>query len=107
LATTVNQNFTLHNILNQTHITKHGEKTRALTTSFQQLLGHRRIDQTLYYVNVESANFQTKNDRFHVQTVRTQQEIAKLTEQLEVDFLGAWVKSAGSCAFERESKVIW
>jgi hypothetical protein len=55
-------------------------------------------------VNVESAIFQTKNDSFHVQTVRTQQEI---TELLEVGFLSTCVKSAGSCTFERESKVIW
>jgi integrase len=46
----------------------------------QQLLGHKKIESTLFYVNLESAIFQTENDNFHVQTARTPQEITKLLE---------------------------
>ena len=46
----------------------------------QQLLGHKKIDSTLFYVNLESAVFQTENDNFHVQTAKTPEEITKLLE---------------------------
>jgi hypothetical protein len=46
----------------------------------QQLLGHKKIDSTLFYVNLESAIFQAENDNFHVQTAKTPEEITKLLE---------------------------
>lgn len=46
----------------------------------QQLLGHKKIESTLFYVNLESAIFQTENDSFHVQTAKTTEEITKLLE---------------------------
>jgi hypothetical protein len=49
----------------------------------QQLLGHKNIENTLLYVNLESAIFKTENDNFHVKTATTPKEI---TELLEVGF---------------------
>ena len=46
----------------------------------QQLLGHKKIDSTLIYVNLESAIFQTENDNFHVKTAETSEEITRLLE---------------------------
>jgi len=46
----------------------------------QQLLGHKKIDSTLIYVNLESAIFQTENDNFHVKTATTPEEITQLLE---------------------------
>jgi integrase len=46
----------------------------------QQLLGHKKIENTLIYVNLESAIFQTENDSFHVKTARTSEEISQVLE---------------------------
>jgi len=46
----------------------------------QQLLGHKKLDNTLIYVNLESAIFQTENDNFHVKTARTPEDITQLLE---------------------------
>ena len=46
----------------------------------QQLLGHRKIENTLIYVNLESAIFQTENDNFHVKTATAPEEITQLLE---------------------------
>ena len=54
-------------------------KTRDII-QVQQLLGHKKIDNTLIYVNLEAALFQTENDSFHVRTARTPEEITALLE---------------------------
>ena len=44
-------------------------------------LGFRKeFDNTLIYVNLESAIFQTENDNFHVKTAKTPEEITQLLE---------------------------
>lgn len=46
----------------------------------QQLIGHKKIDSTLIYVNLESAIFRTENDNVHVKTAETSEEITRLLE---------------------------
>jgi site-specific recombinase XerD len=46
----------------------------------KQLLGHRKIDSTMIYINLESALFYTENNEFHVKTAKTQEEIEGLLE---------------------------
>ena len=46
----------------------------------QNLLGHRKIDNTLIYVNLEAALFQNQNDEFHVKIASTTEEIKTLLE---------------------------
>jgi len=46
----------------------------------KQLLGHRKIENTMIYVNLEAALFQTENSEFHVKTAATRQEITGLLE---------------------------
>jgi len=46
----------------------------------KQLLGHRKIDSTMIYINLESALFYTENNEFHVKTAKTQKEIEGLLE---------------------------
>jgi integrase len=46
----------------------------------QQLLGHMKLDNTLVYVNLESAIFQSENDNFHVKTATTSVQITQLLE---------------------------
>jgi len=46
----------------------------------KQLLGHRKIDSTMIYINLESALFYTENNEFHVKTAKTQEEIKGLLE---------------------------
>jgi integrase/predicted RNA-binding Zn-ribbon protein involved in translation (DUF1610 family) len=65
----------------------------------QQLLGHKNIQNTLIYVNLESAIFQTENDNFHVKTATTPEEITQL---LEVGF--EYVCQKDSLIFLRKRK---
>jgi integrase len=65
----------------------------------QQLLGHKNIENTLLYVNLESAIFQTENDNFHVKTACKPEEITKL---LEVGF--EYVCQKDGLAFLRKRK---
>jgi len=46
----------------------------------QRLLGHRNIQNTLIYVNIEQALFQNTNEEFHVATARTVEEACRLIE---------------------------
>jgi len=46
----------------------------------QNLLRHRKIDNTLIYVNLEAALFHTENNEFHVKTASTTEEIKSLLE---------------------------
>jgi polyhydroxyalkanoate synthesis regulator protein len=46
----------------------------------QQLLGHKEITSTIFYVDLESAVFQTEDDNFHVKTAKTQEEITALLQ---------------------------
>jgi hypothetical protein len=46
----------------------------------QQSLGHKKIDSTMIYVNLESALFQAEKDNFHVKTAGTPEEITRLLE---------------------------
>ena len=71
------------------HITHHTLRHWKATMSYhetkdilhvQQLLGHKKLDSTLIYVNLESAIFQTENDNFHVKTATAPEEITKLLE---------------------------
>jgi len=49
----------------------------------QRLLGHKNIENTMIYIDVERALFQTSNDEFHVRVAKSPEEIKAL---LEVDF---------------------
>jgi len=44
----------------------------------QQLLGHKKLDNTLLYVNLEAALFKVPNDEFHVKTAKSEKEIKSL-----------------------------
>jgi len=46
----------------------------------KQLLGHRKIDSIMIYINLESVLFYTQNNEFHVKTAETQAEIEGLLE---------------------------
>jgi len=46
----------------------------------QRLLGHKNIQNTLIYVNIEQALFQNTNEEFHVATAKTVEEACKLIE---------------------------
>jgi integrase len=46
----------------------------------QSLLRHKKIDNTLIYVNLEAALFHTENNEFHVKTASTTEEIKSLLE---------------------------
>ena len=46
----------------------------------QRLLGHKNIQNTLIYVNIEQALFQNTNEEFHVATARTVEEACRLVE---------------------------
>jgi integrase len=46
----------------------------------QRLLGHKNIQNTLIYVNIEKALFQNTNEEFHVATARTVEEACRLIE---------------------------
>ena len=40
----------------------------------QGLLGRKKIDSTMFYVNLESAIFQTENDNYHVKAAKSQKK---------------------------------
>ncbi len=46
----------------------------------KQVLGHKNIQNTLIYINLESAIFKTVNDEFHVRAAKTVQEAKQLLE---------------------------
>jgi integrase len=46
----------------------------------QRLLGHKNIQNTLIYVNIEQALFQNTNEEFHVATAKTVEEACRLVE---------------------------
>jgi len=47
----------------------------------KEFLGHRRLDSTLVYINLEKAIFHEGNaDKFHVKIAETPQEIKELLE---------------------------
>jgi hypothetical protein len=46
----------------------------------QQILGHKKIENTLIYISLEAALFHTENDNFHVKTAQTADEITQLLE---------------------------
>jgi len=46
----------------------------------QQLLGHRRLDHTTLYVQIEKTLFQQASDEFHSDTAKTVEEAKKLIE---------------------------
>ena len=46
----------------------------------QRLLGHKNIQNTLIYVNIENALFQNTNDEFIVKTAKTVEEACRLIE---------------------------
>lgn len=46
----------------------------------KKLLGHKKIENTEIYIDVEHALFQTLNDEFHVKVAQTPEEIKTLLE---------------------------
>ena len=46
----------------------------------QRLLGHKNIENTMIYIDVERALFQTSNDEFHVRVAKSPEEIKALLE---------------------------
>jgi len=46
----------------------------------QRILGHRNIQNTLIYITVEQALWQSQKDEFHVKTAKTVEEACKLVE---------------------------
>jgi integrase len=46
----------------------------------QRLLGHRYIENTMIYINMEKAVFQTKNGEFHVRVAENLDDACKLLE---------------------------
>jgi len=46
----------------------------------KKVLGHKRIENTMIYINLEQALFQTANDEFHVKVAETPEEASKLGE---------------------------
>jgi len=46
----------------------------------KKLLGHKKIENTEIYIDVEHALFQTQNDEFHVKVAQTPEEIKTLLE---------------------------
>jgi len=46
----------------------------------ERLLGHKNIQNTLIYVNIEQALFQNTNEEFHVATAKTVEEACRLIE---------------------------
>jgi hypothetical protein len=46
----------------------------------KEMLGHKSIQNTLIYINIERALFQKQNDEFHVKTAKTVEEAISLAE---------------------------
>ena len=46
----------------------------------KELLGHMRIDNTMVYINLETAIFTSKNDQFYATVANTPDEAIKLIE---------------------------
>jgi hypothetical protein len=46
----------------------------------KKLLGHKRLQSTEVYINLEQAVFPKENDEFHVKVVKTLYEACKLIE---------------------------
>ena len=46
----------------------------------KEMLGHKSIQNTLIYVNIEHALFQNQTDEFHVKTAKTVEEAISLAE---------------------------
>jgi len=46
----------------------------------QQLLGHKNINNTMIYINLERAIFKESNDEFTVRAVETLEEVCKFLE---------------------------
>jgi len=46
----------------------------------KQLLGHKKIQSTMKYINLEAAIFTDRNDEFHSATAKTVEEASKLIE---------------------------
>jgi len=44
------------------------------------VLGHKRIDNTMIYIHLENAIFQTTNEEFHVKIAKTPEEVKSLLE---------------------------
>jgi hypothetical protein len=46
----------------------------------KELLGHKSIESTMVYINIERSLFQYKNDEFYVKAASTIEEASKLIE---------------------------
>ena len=46
----------------------------------KEFLGHKSLDTTLLYVQIEKTLFKERNDEFHVKTAKTPEEIKSLLE---------------------------
>lgn len=63
----------------------------------QRMLGHKSIKNTMIYINLENALFQTSNDEFHVRIAETVEEACELLEA-GFDYVG---KIRGSDVFRK------
>jgi hypothetical protein len=46
----------------------------------KELLGHKDIESTMVYINIEKSLFQTKSDEFYFKTASSIEEAGKLIE---------------------------
>jgi len=65
----------------------------------KEMLGHKSIQNTLIYINIERALFQKQNDEFHVKTARNVEEAKEL---IEVGF--EYVCEINGCKLFRKRK---
>ena len=65
----------------------------------KKLLGHKRLQSTEIYINLEQAVFTEENDEFHVKAVKTLEEACKL---IEVGF--EYVTDIDDCKIFRKRK---
>lgn len=46
----------------------------------KQLLGHKNVQNTMVYVNLEQGIFTSKNDQFHAKVAKNTEEVCKLVQ---------------------------
>ena len=65
-------------VVTRTRFGKHAVIAEAIHV--QQLLGHKSIQNTMVYINLEQAVFRTEDDEFHVKVAHNVDEACKLVE---------------------------
>ena len=69
----------------------------------QRVLGHKNIQNTILYINLEKAIFNSSNDEFHVHGTRDSDEAAKL---LEAGSVYECTTPMESCSSKRENEKV-